>query len=116
MQTSGYTCAKCDFRTDWANEMEGHIRNVHGWPTPPSVHSTPPARCEYALPGLGRCVDTSGTVHGHHFKPGQLDPDLVLTLEEARELTEYMRYLYWGPDSVLTNMLTRLAAHVRVTA
>jgi len=122
-------CDKCGyfaFGVGEADMMEGHIRNVHGWPTPPSVHSTPPGRCEYALPGLGRCVDTSGTVHGHHFKPGQLDPALVLTLEEARVLVEYLSTLPvpskivavepkpLGP--VIIEMLMRLHAHVRVTA
>src|SRR5687767_12728203 len=83
-------CLQCDFSHEDANVLEGHVRNVHGWKTPPSVHSTLPKRCEYALPGLGRCVDTSGVVHGHHFRAGQLDPELVLSIEEARALVGYL--------------------------
>jgi len=97
--------------------LEGHVRNTHGWTTPPSVHSTPPKRCEYARPGLGRCVDTSGAVHGHHFKPGQLDEALVLTVEEARALTDYMNDQYLNPNRhpVLSRMLTRISSHILVT-
>jgi hypothetical protein len=112
-------CSTCAFAAQDANELHGHIRNIHGWKTDAEPITTrPPSRCTYALPGLGRCVDTSGGVHGHHFKPGRMDEALVLTLEEARALVGYMRNQYVNPNHqpVLSQMLDRLDAHVTVTA
>lgn len=112
-------CATCAFVCADANEMDGHIRNIHGWKTDAdAVTVRLPDRCKYALPGLGRCVDTSNADHGHHFRPGQLDPALVLTMDEARELVDYMRHQYMNQNNrpVLSQMLDRLDAHVQVTA
>lgn len=77
-----------------------------------------PQRCDYELPGLGRCRDTSGTVHGHHFKPGQIDPELVLTRDEAAALITYMspQYLDANRWPQLSQMLTRLHTYVTVAA
>lgn len=109
-------CSQCGFMAADANQLDGHVRNVHGWPTPPGVHTMPAKRCEYALPGLGRCVDCSGVVHGHHFKPGQLDRELVLSQFEAALIVDHLREHYATIHPVLSIMLDRLASHLRVTA
>jgi hypothetical protein len=88
-----------------------------GWLTRCVAH-TPPKRCDYVIPGLGRCRDTSGFAHGHHFKPGQLDPELVLSREEAAAVIAYMepQYLDANRWPQLSQLLTRLHLYLRVAA
>lgn len=114
-------CTTCGYAHDDENIVMGHIRNIHGWKTncgctsnaQCATHATP-TRCGYALPGLGRCWDTSGVAHGHHFRPGHLDPSLVLTDDEAREIVGYMQHQYINKNlkPLLHAVISRLADRV----
>lgn len=67
------------------------------------------SRCDHTMNGK-RCADSSGSEHGHWYRPDALEPDLHLTRDEAVELLHYMRHEYLNPNRFphLTKLLDRL--------